>query len=204
MLLFTDPHYIGLVDAREFRSPTALETHRKNLQLGLRLGQAALIQFETNGCVQKAVWILIHNKLSTTKGGSDPTTKNPFWKFVVPMISYFACLPASIAHTFCGDGLDTLPHATYADPSLCYDGPHDAKRGSGVPAAARGLVPLGDTRNAQELAVFCQMPKERLQVACGLAHQEGQCRTIRTQEGNFSTHRRSCSDFFWLVHECAG
>ena len=36
ILLFT-----GLLDTNEFRSPIALEHHRKNVQLGLRIGQAA-------------------------------------------------------------------------------------------------------------------------------------------------------------------
>ena len=35
-----------------------------------------------------------------------------------------------------------------------------------------GLPPLGDTRNSQELSVFCQMPKERLRVACGLMQEQ--------------------------------
>ena len=99
VLLFTGPNHIGLVDTSEFKSSSALETHRKNVQLGLRIGQAALIVFEVRGVVQKAVWILMHNKLSTTKGGADPATKNPFWKFVVPVISHFAWLPESIAHS---------------------------------------------------------------------------------------------------------
>ncbi len=43
ILLFTDPAHIGLVDTGEFRSATALEHHRKNVQLGLRIGQAALL-----------------------------------------------------------------------------------------------------------------------------------------------------------------
>ena len=42
-----------------------------------------------------------------------------------------------------------------------------------MPAVLKGLSPLGDTRNAQELSVFCQMPKERRRVTCGLAQEEG-------------------------------
>ena len=145
VLLFTDPNHIGLVDTSEFRSASALETHRKNVQLGLRIGQAALFVFSVGGVLQKAIWILMHNKLFTTKGGADPATKNSFWKFVVPVISHFAWLPESIAHSFCADALGTWPQVTYADPALCYDdlenieGPNDAKRGFGVPAVLKGL-----------------------------------------------------------------
>ena len=53
------------------------------------------------------------------------------------------------------------------------EGPKNTKRGFGVPAELHGLTPLGDTRNSQELSVFCQMPKERLRVTCGLAKEEG-------------------------------
>ena len=51
-----------------------------------------------------------------------------------------------------------------------YEGPRGEK--FGVPAALGGLTPLGDTRNSQELSVFCQMPKERLRVACGLVQEQ--------------------------------
>ena len=107
---------IGLVDTREFRTTTALEHHRKNIQLGLRIGQAALIEFTVEGKDMKAVWILMNNKLSTTKGGSDPTTRNPFWKFVAPIVSYFAWLPAGIAHSFCAEATK-IPNPTNQDGS---------------------------------------------------------------------------------------
>ena len=136
---------------------------RKNVQLGLRIGQAALIEFELHGQFMKAIWILMNNKLPSQKGGSDPLNRNPFWKFVVPTVSYFAWLRA-----FCAESLDTSPTRLYADPVQCladlegYEGPRGEK--FGVPAALGGLTPLGDTRNSQELSVFCQMPKERLRV----------------------------------------
>ena len=179
VLLFSDPAHIGLEGPKAFRTTTALEHHRKNIQLGLRIGQAALIEFTVAESYMKAVWILINNKLSSTKGGSDPTTRNPFWKFVIPQISYFAWLPAGIAQAFCGEALATIPQAQYADPSRCYhnleeiEGPKNTKRGFGVPAELHGLTPLGDTCNSQELSVFCNMPKERLRVTCGLAQEEG-------------------------------
>ena len=179
ILLFSDPAHIGLVDTREFRTTTALEHHRKNIQLGLRIGQAALVEFALHGSHMKAVWILMSNKLSSTTGGSDPMTRNPFWKFVVPTISYFAWLPEGLANTFCAEALATSKYGRYADPACCYhnleeiEGPKNTKRGFGVPAELHGLTPLGDTRNSQELSVFCQMPRERLRVSCGLVQEDG-------------------------------
>ena len=178
VLLFSDPVHVGLVDPKAFRTSTALEHHRKNIQLGLRIGQAALIEFTVDGQYMKAIWILMNNKHPSSKGGIDPATRNPYWKFVVPVVSYFAWLPSGIAHSFCGEALATIPQAQYADPSWSYhnleefEGPRDTKRGFGVPAVLHGLTPLGDTRNSQELAVFCNMPKERLRVTCGLAQEE--------------------------------
>ena len=99
VLLFTDPEHVELLDTNEFRSATALEHHRKNVQLGLRIGQAALIEFEQHGQFMKAIWILMNNKLPSQKGGSDPLNRNPFWKFVVPTVSYFAWLPAGESGT---------------------------------------------------------------------------------------------------------
>ena len=101
----------------------------------------------------------------------------PFWKFVVPTVSYFAWLPECLAHAFCAESLATSKASHCADPALCYtdleefEGPF-GKRGFGVPAALHGLTPLGDTRNSQELSVFCQMPKERLRVSCGLVQEQ--------------------------------
>ena len=176
ILLFTDPMHVGLVDTNEFRSATALEHHRKNVQLGLRIGQAALVEFEVHGQYLKAIWILMNNKLPSHKGSSDPQARNPFWKFVVPTVSYFAWLPECLARAFCAESLATSQAGQYADPALChadleaYEGPIGAK--FGVPAALFGLTPLGDTRNSQELSVFCQMPKERLRVSCGLVQEQ--------------------------------
>ena len=178
VLLFSDPAHVGLEDPQIFRTSTAMEHHRKNIQLGLRTGQAALISFTMDGQPMKAIWILMNNKLPSSKGGNDPATRNPFWKFVVPVVSFFAWLPASIAHSFCAEALATIPQAQYADPSWSYhdledfEGPGNTKRGFGIPATLQGLIPLGDTRNSQELAVFCNMPRERLRVTCGLAQEE--------------------------------
>ena len=49
VLLFNDPAHVGLEDPQTFHTSTALEHHRKNIQLGLRIGQAALISFTVDG-----------------------------------------------------------------------------------------------------------------------------------------------------------
>ena len=100
VLLFSDPAHVGLVDPRDFRTSTALEHHRKNIQLGLNW----------TGCSCRT-----HCGRAVHEGDMDPdqqqafflqrgkwsSHRNPFWKFVVPQISYFAWLPAGIAHSFC-------------------------------------------------------------------------------------------------------
>ena len=71
VLVFSDPAHVGLEDPQTFRTSTALEHHRKNIQLGLRIGQAALISFTVDGQHMKAIWILMNNQLPSSKGGSD-------------------------------------------------------------------------------------------------------------------------------------
>ena len=89
----------------------------------------------------------MNNKLPAQKGGSDPQNRNPFWKFVVPTVSYFAWLPEGLARAFCAESLDTSPTRSYADPVQCladlegYEGPRGEK--FGVPAVLGGLTPLG-------------------------------------------------------------
>ena len=91
----------------------------------------------------KAIWILMNNKLPSQKGSSDPQIRNPFWKFVVPTVSYFAWLPECLARAFCAESLATSPARQYADPAQCladlegYEGPRGEK--FGVPAALCGL-----------------------------------------------------------------
>ena len=184
----------------KLRTSTALEQHRKNIQLGLRIGQAALISFTVDGQHMKAIWILMNNKLPSSKGGNDPATRNPFWKFVVP-VSYFAWLPASIAHSFCAEALATIPQAQYADPSWSYhnledfEGPGNTKRGFGIPATLHGLIPLGDTRDSQELAVFCNMPRRDFGSRVVLHRRKRLSLTTLIPEDNLSGLRSTCSVF---------
>ena len=156
----------------------------------------------------KAIWILMNNKLPSQRGGSDSLIRNPFWKFVVPTVSYFAWLPECLARAFCAESLTTSPTRLYADPVQCladlegYEGPRGEK--FGVPAALCGLTPLGDTRNSQELSVFCQMPKERLRVACGLVQEQEAvpatlpaCRAYVRMTSCMPRHCRMFSNHWW-------
>ena len=126
----------------------------------------------------------MNNKLPSHKGGSDPQARNPFWKFVVPTVSYFAWLPECLAHAFCAESLATSQARQYADPALChtdleeYEGPI-GKKGFGVPAALYGLTPLGDTRNSQELRVSCSLVQEQEAVT---HHPESRGQLVRASQ----------------------
>ena len=171
VLLFSDPAHVGLEDPQTFRTSTALEHHRKNIQLGLRIGQAALISFTVDGQHMKAIWILMNNKLPSSKGGNDPATRNPFWKSTLRGFPPVLLTLSVLKHLLPFLRLSMQTPWSYHNLED-FEGPGNTKRGFGIPATLHGLTPLGDTRNSQELAVFCNMPMERLRVTCGLAQED--------------------------------
>jgi len=65
------------------------ESTTKDVQFGLRIGQAALVHFLHKDQERKAIWLLEHNKLGNQKNRPGI---NPFWKYVLPQISQFAWL----------------------------------------------------------------------------------------------------------------
>ena len=103
--------------------------------------------------------VLIAHESAATRGKN---TENRLWKRVVPSETEFAWLPPDIAWTFCGDAL-RLPISGFS-------------RGTHGTAWMRlpgelfkvDMVFLGDTRSAEELAVFTNMAPERLYEGCGL------------------------------------
>ena len=73
------------------------ESTNKDVQFGLRIGQAALVHFLDKDQERKAIWLLEHNKLGNQKNRPDI---NPFWKDVLPQISQFAWLPMESKDVF--------------------------------------------------------------------------------------------------------
>ena len=97
-------------------------------------------------------------------------TENKLWKRVVPSVTEFAWLPPSIAWAFCGDALRRRQDCLY----FSFNEPHMGLEGRAFQASIliEDMVFLGDTRSAEELAVYTNMAPERLCLGCGLRVEE--------------------------------
>ena len=97
-------------------------------------------------------------------------TDNKLWKRVVPSETEFAWLPPDIAWAFCSDALRRRGDCRY----LAFHEAHMGLQGRAFQANIFivDMVFLGDTRSAEELAVFTNMAPERLCLRCGLRAEE--------------------------------
>ena len=112
------------------------------------------------GCPHRA-------RVSVTRGKK---TENKLWKRVVPSETEFAWLPPDIAWAFCSDALRRRRDCQY----LAFHEAHMGLQGRAFQANIFivDMVFLGDTRSAEELAVFTNMAPERLCLGCGLRVEE--------------------------------
>ena len=104
-----------------------------------------------------------HHESAATRGKN---TENRLWKRVVPSETEFAWLPPDIAWAFCSDALRRRSDCQY----LAFHEAHMGLHGRAFQANIFivDMVFLGDTRSAEELAVFTNMAPERLCLGCGL------------------------------------
>ena len=94
------------------------------------------------------------------KGGK---TENRLWKRVAPYITEFAWLPPAIAESFCGKAVHRDNDRVY----FPFNQPHLGTKDFDGPVVIEDIFYLGDTRSADDLAVFTGMPPERLCLGCG-------------------------------------
>ena len=111
--------------------------------------------------------VLIAQESITNRG---KRTENKLWKRVVPSETEFAWLPPNIAWAFCSDALRRRQDCRY----LSFNEAHMGLEGRAFQANIfiEDIVFLGDTRSAEELAVFTNMAPERLCLGCGLRVEE--------------------------------
>ena len=111
--------------------------------------------------------VLIAHESTVTRGKK---TENKLWKRVVPAETEFAWLPPDIAWAFCSDALRRQRDCQY----LAFHEAHMGLQGRAFQANIFivDMVFLGDTRSAEELAVFTNMAPERLCLGCGLRVEE--------------------------------
>ena len=166
LLLFSDPRMVYPVNVYDFQGQAVHRLHQQHIQLGLRKGMAVLVYYRVQGgphanTVFQAV--LIAHESAATRGKK---TENRLWKRVVPSETEFAWLPPDIAWAFCSDALRRRSDCQY----LAFHEAHMGLHGRAFQANIFivDMVFLGDTRSAEELAVFTNMAPERLCLGCGL------------------------------------
>ena len=160
LLLFSDPKMVGPDYTTKFKEQSSHVTHQQHLQMGLRKGMAILVYYVV-GATQYQVVLLAHDSVLGRGGKND----NRLWKRVTPVVTEFAWLPPTIAESFCGNALYRDEARTY----LAFDQPHFGlgTKGFDGPMLIEDIFYLGDTRSADDLAVFTGMTPERLCLGCG-------------------------------------
>ena len=161
LLLFSDPNVVEPAHTTKVRDQASHVTHQQHLQMGLRKGMAILVYYVV-GTIHYQVVLIAHDSVLGRSGKSD----NRLWKRVTPTVTEFAWLPPAIAESFCGHALYREEARTY----LAFDQAHLglATRNFEAPMMIEDMFYLGDTRSADDLAVFTGMAPERLCLGCGL------------------------------------
>ena len=170
LLLFSDPRVVAPVDVYQFQGQAAHRLNQQHIQLGLRKGMTVLLYYRVQGGAhenQVFQAVLIAHESLTNRAKQ---TENKLWKRVVPSVTEFAWLPPSIAWAFCGDALRRRQDCLY----FSFNEPHMGLEGRAFQAniLIEDMVFLGDTRSAEELAVYTNMAPERLCLGCGLRVEE--------------------------------
>ena len=151
LLLFSDPRMVDPVNVYDFQYQAAHRLHKQHIQLGLRKGMAVLVYYRVQGgphANQLFQAVLIAHESAATRGKN---TENRLWKRVVPSET---------------DALRRRSECQYLAFHEAHMGLHG--RAFQVNIFIADMVFLGDTRSAEELAVFTNMAPERLCLGCGL------------------------------------
>ena len=157
LLLFSDPRMVYPVDVYDFQGQAVHRLHQQHIQLGLRKGMAVLVYYRVqSGPRVNTVFqaVLIAHESAATRGKK---TENKLWKRVVPSETEFAWLPPDIAWAFGSDALRRRRDCQY----LAFHEAHMGLHGRAFQANIFivDMVFLGDTRSAEELAVFINMAR---------------------------------------------
>ena len=170
LLLFSDPHMVHPVDVNQFQGQAVHRLHQQHIQLGLRKGMTVLVYYrvQSGPHVNELFQAVLIAQESVANRGKK--TDNKLWKRVVPSETEFAWLPPDIAWAFCSDALRRRGDCRY----LAFHEAHMGLQGRAFQANIFivDMVFLGDTRSAEELAVFTNMAPERLCLGRGLRAEE--------------------------------
>ena len=156
LLLFSDPRMVYPVNVYDFQGQAVHRLHKLTahpIRLEEQGGPHANTVFQA---------VLIAHESAATRGKK---TENRLWKRVIPSETEFAWLPPDIAWAFCSDALRRRSDCQY----LAFHEAHMGLHGRAFQANIFivDMVFLGDTRSAEELAVFTNMAPERLCLGAG-------------------------------------
>ena len=170
LLLFSDPRMVHPVDVNQFQGQAVHRLHQQRIQLGLRKGMTVLVYYrvQSGPHVNEVFQAVLIAQESVANRGKR--TENKLCKRVVPSETEFAWLPPNIAWAFRSDALRRRRDCRY----LAFNEAHMGLQGRAFQAniLIADMVFLGDTRSAEELAVFTNMAPERLCLGCGLRVEE--------------------------------
>ena len=93
--------------------------------------------------------------------------ENRLWKRVTPVVTEFAWLPPAIAESFCSTAEEARTYHKFGIPHLGLEGLRFEAH-----MLIEDIFYLGDTRSADDLAVFTGMSPEQLCLGCGLGVEE--------------------------------
>ena len=150
LLLFSDPNMVHACRTENFQDQASHVTNQQHLQMGLRKGTAILVYYVV-GDAKFQVVLLAHDSVL----GRGRKGENRLWKRVTPVVPEFAWLPPAIAESFCSTALYREEARTYHKFGI----PHLGLEGKRFEAhmLIEGIFYLGDTRSADDLAVFTGM-----------------------------------------------
>ncbi len=163
LLLCSDPKMVEACPTTKFRSQASHVTHQQHLQMGLRNGMAILLYYVVQGTRYQVVLLAGD---SVGRGGKG---ENRLWKRVTPTVTEFVWLPPRVAESFWRNALyrEDRTYYSFDIPHLGLDTPQFI-----ADLRVENILYLGDTRSADDLAVFTGMAPERLCLGCGLRVEE--------------------------------
>ena len=150
LLLFSDPNVVPPCGTCDFQEQASHVTNQQHLQMGLRKGMAILLYYIIGDKRFQAVLIAQESVL-----GRGRKADHRLWRRVAPVTTEFAWLPPDIAWSFCSTALyrdDSRGYLKFTEPHMGLDG---KRFGAGI--LVEDIFYLGDTRSADDLAVFTRM-----------------------------------------------
>ncbi len=149
----------------DFQEQASHVTNQQHLQMGLRKGMSILFYYMVGEQHFQAVLIAQESVLGRGRKGD-----HRLWRRVAAVTTEFAWLAPDIARSFCSAALyrdETRIYHKFGDPQLGLGGKNFE---AGI--RVEDIFYLGDTRSADDLAVFTRMAPERLCLGCGLRVEE--------------------------------